>query len=35
MRITDDAIYFWGGSFSQWFKSNFTVDGVEYVTAEQ
>ncbi len=35
MRITKDAIYFWGGSFSQWFKSPFEVDGVEYVTAEQ
>lgn len=35
MRITDDAIYFWGGSYSQWFKSDFEVDGIEYVTAEQ
>lgn len=27
--------YFWKGPFSQWHRSTFTVDGVEYNTAEQ
>jgi ribA/ribD-fused uncharacterized protein len=27
--------FFWSGPFSQWFKCSFTVDGQEYVTAEQ
>jgi ribA/ribD-fused uncharacterized protein len=41
MRITDTHIYFWGGEYSQWYKSNFTVfinetiGWVEFNTAEQ
>jgi ribA/ribD-fused uncharacterized protein len=27
--------FFWAGPFSQWHKSDFVVDGVKYVTAEQ
>ena len=27
--------FFWSGPFSQWHKSNFTVDGVLYNCAEQ
>lgn len=27
--------FFWRGPFSQWHKSKFTVNGIEYVTAEQ
>jgi len=27
--------FFWGGPLSQWAKSNFVIDGVMYVTAEQ
>lgn len=32
---TDKYVFFWGGTFSQWFPSKFEIDGVEYVTAEQ
>ena len=28
-------ILFWGGTFSQWFPSDFIIDGIKYVTAEQ
>ena len=27
---TDKYIFFWGGTYSQWCPSNFTIDGVEY-----
>jgi len=30
-----DFMFFWGGEFSQWYPSNFTIDGVEYNCAEQ
>lgn len=32
---TDKFVFFYGGPFSQWYSSTFTVDGVEYQTAEQ
>ncbi|MFT3685786.1 MAG: NADAR family protein [Phycisphaerales bacterium] len=32
---TETHVFFWGGWPSQWFKSRFTVDGVQYATAEQ
>ena len=32
---TDKYIFFWGGTFSQWAPSEFEIDGVKYVTAEQ
>jgi hypothetical protein len=35
MKITDDYVFFWGGEYSQWFKSKFTIDGVTFATAEQ
>ena len=30
-----DAVYFWGGEFSQWYPSKFEIDGTEYNCAEQ
>ena len=27
--------FFWGGPFSQWARSNFTIDGAKYTNAEQ
>ena len=27
--------FFWGGTFSQWCPSTFTVDGIEFCTCEQ
>ena len=32
---TDKYIFFWGGTFSQWCPSKFTIDGVEYNCTEQ
>lgn len=32
---TDKFLFFYGGVFSQWYTSTFTVDGDEYCTAEQ
>jgi ribA/ribD-fused uncharacterized protein len=31
----EDFVFFWGGTFSQWAPSNFVIDGIKYVTAEQ
>lgn len=31
----DDMILFWGGLLSNWFKIPFTIDGVQYNSAEQ
>jgi ribA/ribD-fused uncharacterized protein len=33
--VTERFTFFWSGPFSQWFKSAFTLDGQDYVTAEQ
>jgi ribA/ribD-fused uncharacterized protein len=30
-----DYIFFWGGTYSQWIKSPFTIDGKTFNTAEQ
>lgn len=30
-----DFTFFWSGPFSQWYKSEFEIDGQKYVTAEQ
>ena len=35
MSKKKDFVLFWGGTYSQWFPSDFTIDGVEYNTAEQ
>lgn len=35
MRETKDAVYFWGSYLSQWFKSTFTENGLNFNTAEQ
>jgi len=32
---TDKFVFFWGGTFSQWCPSKFTVNGVEYNCCEQ
>ena len=32
---TDKFIFFWGGIYSQWCPSPFTIDGVEYNCTEQ
>ena len=31
----EDFTFFWGGLFSQWATTPFTIDGVEFNTAEQ
>jgi len=33
--ITDNYVFFWGGVCSQWYPSKFTIDCVEYTSAEQ
>lgn len=35
MKITDKYVFFWNGTFSQWYPSKFEVDGIQYNTAEQ
>lgn len=35
MLITDKFVFFWGGIYSQWYKSNFVINGWTYVSAEQ
>ena len=30
-----NAVYFWGGEFSQWYPSKFEIDGTSYNCAEQ
>ena len=31
----EDFWFFWGGEFSQWYPSQFTIDDIEYNCAEQ
>jgi len=31
----EDFVLFWGGEFSQWYPSYFTIEGVEYNCTEQ
>ncbi|MGA2496421.1 MAG: NADAR family protein [Tepidisphaeraceae bacterium] len=35
VRVTDGFVFFWGGWPSQWHKSRFVIDGVQYNCAEQ
>lgn len=35
MKTTDTMVLFYGGPFSQWYASKFTIDGITYNTAEQ
>lgn len=35
MKITDKYVFFWNGIYSQWYPSNFEVDGYKYNTAEK
>ena len=31
----NDFVFFWGGTYSQWCPSNFTIDGITYNCCEQ
>ena len=33
-RLTDTHVYFWNGIYSQWSKSSFTEDGIDFPNAE-
>ena len=33
--MNNDFVFFYGGPFSQWYRSVFTLDGAKYNTAEQ
>ena len=33
--ITEDYVFFWGGSCSQWASSEFTINGEKFTCAEQ
>lgn len=33
--MNNNFIFFWGGPFSQWYKSDFIIDGTKYNCAEQ
>lgn len=35
MEHNKQYTYFWSGPFSQWFKSDFTINGKQFCTAEQ
>jgi len=35
MKTTDKYVFFWNGIYSQWFLSNFVIDGFEYNSCEQ
>jgi ribA/ribD-fused uncharacterized protein len=35
MRSTDKYLFFWHGFLSQWYMSDFSVDGRTYCCAEQ
>ncbi len=35
MRVTDKYIFFYGSYLSQWYQSDFIVDGITFNTAEQ
>jgi ribA/ribD-fused uncharacterized protein len=35
LPVEDKYLFFWGGVYSQWLSSEFTVDGMTYNTAEQ
>jgi hypothetical protein len=34
-EIMEQFTFFWGGEFSQWFPSNFVIDGIKYSTCEK
>lgn len=33
--VKENFGFFWGGAFSNWYKSPFTIDGIQYNTVEQ
>lgn len=35
MRITKDYVFFWGSEFSNWFPSEFELEGKKFYNAEQ
>lgn len=34
-NMKNDFVFFWGGTFSQWYPSKFTINNIEYNCAEQ
>jgi len=34
-KMNDKFVFFYGGPFSQWYPSKFTIDDIKYNTAEQ
>lgn len=35
VRESKDYVLFWGGEFSQWYRSDFEEDGIRFTSAEQ
>ena len=35
MKITDKYVFFWGGIYSQWYKSPMIIEGIDYNCCEQ
>jgi ribA/ribD-fused uncharacterized protein len=35
MKITEKYVFFWSGIYSQWYKADMTIDGVQYNSCEQ
>ena len=33
--MKEEFVFFWGGTFSQWFKAKMVINGVEYNCCEQ
>lgn len=35
MRVNKDYVFFWGSEFSNWFPSEFQLEGKKFYNAEQ
>jgi len=35
MRITDNFVFFWGGIYSNWYKSSMVIDDITFCCVEQ
>jgi ribA/ribD-fused uncharacterized protein len=35
MKITNKYVFFWGGEWSNWYKSSFVIDGITFNCVEQ
>jgi len=33
--VKNNMVLFWGGTFSQWFPSDFIIDGIKYFEAKE